>query len=101
MRLAAKSIIVTGAGSGIGEGIALRLAAEARRKVRLNYRDLKDSESQRTVRPLGCFCWGAVWTRDGLTRQSRGHASDTRSSAACRWMVAASSTWSRRLQLTT
>lgn len=40
----------------------LRLAAEARRKVRLNYRDLKDSESQRTVRPLGCFYWGAVWT---------------------------------------
>ena len=40
----------------------LRLAAEARRKVRLNYRDLKDSESLRTVRPLGCFYWGAVWT---------------------------------------
>ena len=33
MRLAAKSIIVTGAGSGIGEGIALRLAAEGARVI--------------------------------------------------------------------
>jgi predicted DNA-binding transcriptional regulator YafY len=40
----------------------LRLAAEGRRKVNLHYRDLKDSDSQRTVRPLGCFYWGAVWT---------------------------------------
>jgi predicted DNA-binding transcriptional regulator YafY len=40
----------------------LRLAAEGRRKVTLHYRDLKDSDSQRTVRPLGCFYWGAVWT---------------------------------------
>jgi predicted DNA-binding transcriptional regulator YafY len=23
---------------------------------------LKDSRSQRTVRPLGCFFWGQVWT---------------------------------------
>ena len=40
----------------------LRLAAEGRRKVTLHYRDLKESESRRTVRPLGCFYWGAVWT---------------------------------------
>ncbi|MET0334493.1 MAG: WYL domain-containing protein, partial [Rhizobacter sp.] len=40
----------------------LRLAAEGRRKVRLHYLDLKDSASERTVRPLGCFYWGAVWT---------------------------------------
>ncbi len=40
----------------------LRLAAEGRRKVNLHYRDLKESDSQRTVRPLGCFYWGAVWT---------------------------------------
>ena len=33
MRVAQKSIIVTGAGSGIGEGIALRLAAEGARVV--------------------------------------------------------------------
>lgn len=40
----------------------LRLAAEGRRKVRLRYLDLKEVGSERTVRPLGCFYWGAVWT---------------------------------------
>ena len=40
----------------------LRLAAEGRRKVLLHYRDQNDSASERTVRPLGCFYWGAVWT---------------------------------------
>ncbi|MBL0729504.1 YafY family protein [Piscinibacter sp. HJYY11] len=40
----------------------LRLAAEGRRKVRLAYLDLKGVASERTVRPLGCFYWGAVWT---------------------------------------
>lgn len=40
----------------------LRVATEARRKVRLRYLDLKDVASQRTVRPLGSFYWGAVWT---------------------------------------
>ena len=28
----------------------------------LNYRDLSDKASERTVRPLGCFYWGKVWT---------------------------------------
>jgi predicted DNA-binding transcriptional regulator YafY len=41
---------------------SLRVATEARRKVRLHYLDLKDVASQRTVRPLGSFYWGAVWT---------------------------------------
>ena len=41
---------------------ALRLAAERRRRVELHYLDLQDSHSVRTVRPLGCFYWGAVWT---------------------------------------
>ena len=40
----------------------LRLAAESRRKISLGYVDLKDIASQRTVRPLGCFFWGQVWT---------------------------------------
>jgi predicted DNA-binding transcriptional regulator YafY len=40
----------------------LRRAAEARRIVRLHYRDLKEAESQRRVRPLGCFYWSDVWT---------------------------------------
>jgi predicted DNA-binding transcriptional regulator YafY len=40
----------------------LRLATEARRAVRLVYDDLKAQRSERVVRPLGCFYWGAVWT---------------------------------------
>lgn len=40
----------------------LRTAIEARRKLRLDYRDEQGRDSQRTVRPLGCFHWGAVWT---------------------------------------
>jgi predicted DNA-binding transcriptional regulator YafY len=30
--------------------------------VQLRYLDLKDSVSERLVRPLGCFYWGEVWT---------------------------------------
>lgn len=40
----------------------LREATEARRKVQLHYLDLKERVSERAVRPLGCFYWGAVWT---------------------------------------
>jgi len=41
---------------------ALRLATEARRLVTIRYVDLKERLSERTLRPLGCFYWGAVWT---------------------------------------
>lgn len=40
----------------------LREAAQERRKVFINYRDLSEQTSERTVRPLGCFYWGKVWT---------------------------------------
>lgn len=40
----------------------LRLAAQKRQKVTLNYRDLSGKNTQRVVRPLGCFFWGKVWT---------------------------------------
>ena len=40
----------------------LRLATDARRKLRLHYLDLSGQPSERTVRPLGSFFWGAVWT---------------------------------------
>lgn len=40
----------------------LREAVQARRKVVMHYQDLKESSSQRTIRPLGCFFWGKVWT---------------------------------------
>ncbi|MDD0811191.1 YafY family protein [Curvibacter sp. RS43] len=41
---------------------ALREAAQARHKVLLHYRALDGADSARTVRPLGCFFWGSVWT---------------------------------------
>jgi predicted DNA-binding transcriptional regulator YafY len=40
----------------------LREAVQAQRKVQFTYRDLQNKTSQRTVRPLGCFYWGKVWT---------------------------------------
>jgi 3-oxoacyl-[acyl-carrier protein] reductase len=49
MRLLNKSIIVTGAGSGIGEGIALRLAQEGARVV---VNDIDSSQGQRVVESI-------------------------------------------------
>ena len=40
----------------------LREAAQTRHKVRLRYHALSDEHSERTLRPLGCFFWGQVWT---------------------------------------
>ena len=40
----------------------LREATEARCKLRISYRDLQERTSERVLRPLGCFFWGAVWT---------------------------------------
>jgi predicted DNA-binding transcriptional regulator YafY len=41
---------------------ALRQASDARRKVRIDYVDLKDAASRRVVHPLACVYWGEVWT---------------------------------------
>ena len=40
----------------------LREAVHERRKIFINYRDVADKASERTLRPLGCFYWGKVWT---------------------------------------
>jgi len=40
----------------------LREAVQSRHKLRPVYRDAADACSERTVRPLGCFYWGKVWT---------------------------------------
>lgn len=40
----------------------VREAIEARRKLLLDYCDADGRSSQRTVRPLACFCWERVWT---------------------------------------
>jgi predicted DNA-binding transcriptional regulator YafY len=41
---------------------AIRDALVARRKLRLSYQDGSGRASERTVRPLGAFFWGKVWT---------------------------------------
>ena len=40
----------------------LRVATETRHKLFVHYLDLKNARSERTLRPLGCFFWGEVWT---------------------------------------
>ena len=50
----------------------LRIAAEARHTVRLVCLDLKERRSERSVRPLGCFYWGAVWTLAAWCEARRG-----------------------------
>ena len=40
----------------------LRESSATRHKLRLRYCALDESESERIVRPLGCFYWGKVWT---------------------------------------
>lgn len=39
-----------------------REAAAHRHRMRFRYRDGANAVSERTVRPLGCFFWGQVWT---------------------------------------
>jgi len=41
---------------------SLRVAAEGRNLVHIEYVDLQQRRSERLVRPLGCFYWSAVWT---------------------------------------
>ncbi len=41
---------------------SLREAAQSRHKVFIQYRDLSEHATERTIRPLGCFYWGRVWT---------------------------------------
>jgi predicted DNA-binding transcriptional regulator YafY len=40
----------------------LRGAIAESRKVRVTYRDEKEQETVRVLRPLGLYFWGAVWT---------------------------------------
>ena len=66
-RAAAESLAVYAPPFGMDEATrtrleTLRIAAEARHALRLTYLDLKEQRSERIVRPLGCFYWGAVWT---------------------------------------
>lgn len=40
----------------------LRKACEARQKITITYRDLKEQQSTRTLSPFGLFGWGDHWT---------------------------------------
>lgn len=49
MRLKDKAAVVTGAGQGIGEGIALRFAEEG---AKLIVNDVNEADASRTVEPI-------------------------------------------------
>ena len=66
-RVAAQSMAVYAPPLGLEPAVqitlqTLREAVQARRKLQVDYRDSADRMSQRTLRPLGCFYWGKVWT---------------------------------------
>ena len=66
-RVAAEALAVYAPPGGLPQAAqrtlqTLREAVHERCKVFINYRDLADKPSERTLRPLGCFYWGKVWT---------------------------------------
>jgi len=66
-RVAAEALAVYAPAGGLPASAqrtlqTLREAVHERRKVFINYKDLADQPSERTLRPLGCFYWGKVWT---------------------------------------
>ena len=66
-RAAAQSMTVFAPPMGLDTAVmaslqTLREAAQAQHKAVLLYRDASGAVSERTVRPLGCFFWGKVWT---------------------------------------
>ena len=66
-RAAAQSMTIYAPPSGLGPAVqatlqTLREAAQEHRKIQMTYRDASEQTTQRTVRPLGCFYWGKVWT---------------------------------------
>ena len=66
-RVAAEALAVYAPQGGLPESAqrtlqTLREAVQERRKIFINYRDLSEKASERTLRPLGCFYWGKVWT---------------------------------------
>jgi len=66
-RAAAEALVVFAPPVGLGPVAqrvlqSLREAAQSRHKVFIQYRDLSERATERTIRPLGCFYWGRVWT---------------------------------------
>lgn len=66
-RVAAEALAVyapTGGLSDVSQRTlqTLREAVQEKRKVYIQYLDLAEKNSERVLRPLGCFYWGKVWT---------------------------------------
>jgi predicted DNA-binding transcriptional regulator YafY len=66
-RAAAESLLVMVPNFGLDPGTQrllqqLREAAQAKYLVQMTYLDAAENRSERTVRPLGVFYWGKVWT---------------------------------------
>jgi predicted DNA-binding transcriptional regulator YafY len=66
-RVSAESLALFAPAYVLDEGTRTRLqtlreAVQSRQKLRMDYHDVLGSPTQRTVRPLGCFYWGKVWT---------------------------------------
>jgi predicted DNA-binding transcriptional regulator YafY len=66
-RAAAESLVVIVPNTGLDAGTQrmlqqLREAAQAKNLVQISYQDAAENRSERSVRPLGVFYWGAVWT---------------------------------------
>jgi predicted DNA-binding transcriptional regulator YafY len=66
-RAAAQSMAIYAPPSGLEPAVqatlqTLREAAQDHRKIQMTYRDAGEQLTERTVRPLGCFYWGKVWT---------------------------------------
>lgn len=75
-RAAAESLAIYAPGLGVDAATRerleqLRVATQARRKVKLRYLDLQERRSERIVWPLGCFYWGQVWTLAGWCESRR------------------------------
>ena len=52
-----------GAGDAVRQRLAVvRQSMEARCRLAAHYTDAQGRVTQRTLRPLGCFYWGKVWT---------------------------------------
>lgn len=66
-RAAAESLLVIVPNMGLDPGTQrvlqqLREAAQTKHLAQITYLDAAEKRSKRTVRPLGVFYWGAVWT---------------------------------------
>jgi predicted DNA-binding transcriptional regulator YafY len=66
-RAAAESLLVIVPNFGLDPGTQrvlqqLREAAQTKHLAQITYLDAAEKRSERTVRPLGVFYWGAVWT---------------------------------------